>query len=337
MPEKEKNILSRFIAEEETSKTELESLRGWLSDNPEAEEALLDEWENAVPKETEVQFSTVQNKIKGHENITGKKSFFQKVIFNYQKVAAIILLPALAVSIYFTVNHFNSEPTYFQTTAARGQKSQLVLPDGTKVWLNSDSQLKYPDNFGKRNRTVQLQGEAYFEVTSDAKNPFVVSAGEAKIKVLGTKFNLKAYPDEKQIETTLLEGRVELTIQPGNKSISAKTIKMKPGELLIFKKEKNELQYGNFESEEILAWTNNQLIFRNDSFENLVRKIERWYDVDIVYDEASLNNQRLTVELYQGELLYRLLDIIELAMNVECISEKDKIYIKTKNNTSLKN
>ncbi|MCF8361278.1 MAG: FecR family protein [Prolixibacteraceae bacterium] len=329
----EKKILSSFIANKKMSAEELSQLLNWISDNRENSEVntfLKDEWNNKDEKETQIQFSDIKKKIPEREKVVKKNTVLRQIITSYQKAVAIILLPVVAFSIYFIVNQFNTEPTYFQTTAETGQKSNLVLPDGTKVWLNSDSKIKYPDNFGKKNRSVELTGEAYFEVVKDTKNPFWVEAGEVQIRVLGTSFNLKAYTDENKIETTLFEGKVELTVHANEKRAS-KTIEMKPGQFLSFNKVKNELQYKKFENDEVLAWKNNQLIFRNDSFENLVRKIERWYNVEIIYDEANLNKQRLTVELYEGELLYRLLDIIELAMDVECISEKDKIYIKSKN------
>lgn len=328
MQSKGKKILFDFIADERISEKDQKQLHVWLSESDEVEELFREEWEKGDTMETEIRFSDVQKKIsQSNEPVT---TLFKKIILNYQKVAAIFLLPFIAVSLYFSVQQLDVETTWFQTSALRGQKSQVVLPDGTKVWLNSDSQISYPDNFGRKNRRVQLRGEAYFEVSSDAKNPFFVEAGEAQVRVVGTTFNLKAYPDENEIETTLFEGKVELTIHPENKNIAARTVKMQHGESLVFNKTKNELKYGRFESEEILAWTNNQLIFKNVNFENLVRKIERWFDVEIVYDEARLNKQRLTVELHQGELLFRLLDIIEFAMDVECISEKDKIYIKAK-------
>ncbi|WP_319501289.1 FecR domain-containing protein [uncultured Draconibacterium sp.] len=330
MNKTEKNILSRFLANEITTHEELDHLKECLSDDREMEQLLREEWDKEHNKETKIQFPHIQGKIKELEKKSLKIPFRKKILISYQKVAAAIVLPLMAFSIYFAVNHFNSEPTYFQTIAECGQKSKIELPDGTKVWLNSDSKIQYPDNFGKHNRSIQLTGEAYFEVTKDVENPFLVEAGEVKVRVLGTRFNLKAYPDEYEIETTLFEGKVELNVQPEAKNIASRVVEMEPGESLIFNKTRNELQFGEFEKEEILAWTNNQLIFRNDNFENLVRKIERWYDVEIVYDKASLNNQRLTVELYQGELLFRLLDIIELAMDVECVSEQNKIYIKAK-------
>lgn len=330
MISKEKGILSKFLADEKTSQEELLQLKAWLSDASEVESIFQEEWKKDDQKETKVHFNDILKKINDIEKEENEIPLYKRVLMNYQKVAAILLLPILAFSIYFAINQFNTEPTYFHTSAERGQKSQLSLPDGTKVWLNSDSEIIYSSNFGKKIRHVAVTGEAYFEVASNKKIPFVVEAGEAHIQVLGTSFNIKAYPDEEEIATTLVEGKVELTIQPEKMNVRSRTIEMRPGESLVYDKIKNQLHYYNFDTDEVLAWTDNQLIFRDDNFQNLVRKIERWYDVVIIYDEKILDNRRLTVELYQGELLFRLLDIIELALDVKCESENDKIYITEK-------
>ena len=327
---KGKEILSKFLAEEKISNDEMSRLKDWLSNDQEIEQVLLEEWEKGDEKETSVQFTGIKNSIKERESFSREDSFLRKILINYQKIAALILLPVIAVSVYLGLHQFGSETEWFQTTAERGHKSKLELPDGTRVWLNSDSRLEYPQNFGKKTRTVFLTGEAYFEVNKNSKKPFLVETRQSRVKVLGTSFNISAYPNEPDIETTLFEGKVELTVIPDNNKTLPRTLEMRPGESIIFNTIKNQLKYNNFENDEVRGWTNNQLIFRNDSFEKLVRKIERWYNVEVIYDEASLNNQRLTVELYQGELLNRLLGIIELTMNVECISENDKIYIKAK-------
>jgi len=332
MLKSERELLSRFIANEKCNEQELRRLKTWFESQEsqlEIDRLFLVEWEKNDEKTTSVQFDEIQKttKITSKNKVAGA---IKTIIQHYQKIAAILLLPIIGISIYVFINQFNSDPIYFQTIAQRGQKSQLTLPDGTKVWLNSDSQIRYSDNFGKKNRSVELTGEAYFEVTKNAHKPFLVKAGEEEVKVLGTRFNIKAYSDETENETTLFEGKIELSIHPLEKNIQPRIITMKPGESLIYNKTENKLRYNNFQNDEVEGWKNNQLIFRNDNFEHLVKKIERWYNVEIIYDKEKLNEERLTVELYQGELLNKLLDIIELAMNVECVSEKDKIYIKAK-------
>jgi transmembrane sensor len=329
-----KEILSGFIAGDACSEDELKALGKWLEDSakqPEIDALLHNEWEESRPMETQSDFQEVLCRIGENDSKKNKvKTMFGQISANFQKVAAILLLPLLIFSGYLILNRTQSETVWFQTSVARGQKSQLILPDGTQVWINSDSKISYPDNYGKKNRMVRLTGEAMFKVAKDADKPFFVDAGVAKVKVLGTTFNLKSYPEENEIETSLIEGSVEFSIQPENPESSAKTLKIKPGERLVYNKTKNSLVINSFDHKEIPDWTNNHLVFRNDSFENLVKKAERWYDIDIVYYDSTLDKQRLTVEMHPNEPLARLLEIIELTMNVECVHENDTVTIKTR-------
>ena len=224
--------------------------------------------------DTQVLFSGIKQGIAEREKDVKKNRVFMRAVIKYQKIAAVILLPFIAFSVYITLNQINQDQAYFETIAESGQKSTLVLPDGTKVWLNSDSRLRYPDTFGKRNRTVQLTGEAYFEVAKDKRRPFLVEAGEVNIRVLGTTFNIKAYPDENEIETILLEGSIELTARLDAKS-ALKPVIMEPGQSLRFNKVENKLQHIPFDKEEVLGWTNNRLIFRNDSFDSFDTLIDK--------------------------------------------------------------
>jgi len=335
MKEKESKILSRFVAPEFCSQEELKELKKWLSEGKNEQEInalFLKEWEKEDEKDTEVKFSEIQNRLKIIQK--EKKNFSinldGKIFRSFQMVAAILILPLILFLAYTLVHPLDSEPTYFQTATERGQKSNLILPDGTRVWLNSDSQLRYPDNFGRKNRNVELTGEAYFEVSKNKHKPFVVNAGQAEIKVLGTVFNLKSYPDDDEIETTLIEGRIEIKVKSQKEKGIQRKYEMKPGESLIYYTKEDKVKIHEFKKDEIVGWKNNQLIFRDDNFDKLVKKIERWYDVKIIYDQEQLKNQRLTVELYKGERLNRLLEIIELAINVDCKLENDKIYITPK-------
>lgn len=328
-----KEILSHFVAGEACPAEELKILNRWLSEEmsrKEIDELFEKEWKKIVDKETSVTFQDVYEKIYSFD--TGRKirgiNATPVNFFKLLKVAVIFFISVLLFSVvyFYGKPYFNEQ--FFETSAPRGQKSQVVLPDGTTIWLNSDSQIKYPLNFGKRNRTVELTGEAWFEVTKNQRKPFIIKTRNLEVKVTGTIFNLRAYSGEPETEATLIEGEIELTMNPGFSENDKKTIKMNPGESLIFNSNKNDVTYSNFKPDEIVGWKNNQLIFRDDSFENLVTKIERWYDVKIICDEPALKTQRLTVELYQGEQLERLLDVIELALHVECKMNGNMIHIK---------
>jgi len=149
------------------------------------------------------------------------------------------------------------------------------------------------------------------------------------VEVLGTKFNVKAYADEDNVETSLFEGKVSLLMSnPWSKETAVKEVK--PGQSLLYSRTNRELTYNRFPQEEISGWKKNQLIFRDDTFSNLVRKVERWYDVKVLYDEKKFSDRRLTVELYEGERLERLLNIIGLALSVDYKYEKGEIKLTPK-------
>jgi transmembrane sensor len=160
-------------------------------------------------------------------------------------------------------------------TTPRGGQYQLVLPDGTKVWLNAASSITYPTAFVGKERTVEVTGEAYFEVVHNAKQPFVVEAGDTRIEDIGTAFNVNAYPDEKVQKTTLLEGSVKViaikqsfVLKPGEQA--------RVGDSWMGKTD-------NVNLTEVMAWRNGKIYLTDISLIEIMRNISRWYDVDINY------------------------------------------------------
>ncbi|MDP2115584.1 MAG: FecR domain-containing protein, partial [Bacteroidota bacterium] len=253
-----------------------------------------------------------------------------------QKIAAFLLIPIIGLGILYWVNQSNQQSDqYTETIAPRGQKSQIVLADGTKVWLNSDTKIRYPGNFSKNQRDVYLDGEAFFEVSKNERQPFVVHTSGVNVKVLGTKFNVKAYSDENQIETSLFEGKVNLLMTNSSDGTIEKEVK--PGQSFVYSKTDRQLVINRFPQDEINGWKKNQLLFKDDTFGKLVRKIERWYNVELVYDEKLFNDRRLTVELFEGERLERLMDILSLALLVDYKYEKEKIILTPKQKICRKN
>jgi transmembrane sensor len=160
-------------------------------------------------------------------------------------------------------------------TTARGGQYKVVLPDGTQVWLNAASSITYPLAFRSNERKVEIIGEAYFEVTKDAARPFRVYSGKQVVEVLGTHFNINAYPDEPAIKTTLLEGKVKVTA-------GANQIFLIPGEQSQMSIASLTLNQ-DVDLEEITAWRNGYFVFNHEHIESIMRKISRWYDVDVEY------------------------------------------------------
>ncbi|RYY06564.1 MAG: DUF4974 domain-containing protein [Sphingobacteriaceae bacterium] len=206
----------------------------------------------------------------------------------------------------------SAKTEYNTITVPKGGQYQLSLSDGTQVYLNSESALTYPVAFSGNKRSVVLTGEAYFEVTKNAHLPFLVDVnGKQKIEVLGTHFNVEAYADENVINTTLLEGSVKIATAQ-NETI------LKPGQIAI-NKNKQFLKVKQANLEEVMAWKNGLFIFNNESIVSIMKKISRWYNVDVAY-EGNLENINFVGNYARSKSLTNLLKSIALM---------DKVYFKT--------
>ena len=186
-----------------------------------------------------------------------------------------------------------------------GGEYQLVLPDGSKVWLNSGSTLRFPTAFIGSERIVELKGEAYFDIAKNPKMPFLVRTNNAMdIKVLGTQFNVMAYDDEKNINTTLIEGSVEVLKESGKTTL-------KPGQEAILNKRSGNIKVAQADLEQAIAWKNGYFIFYNENIESIMRKVSRWYNVDIVY-QGNLNNKDFVGTISRNKNVSELLKMLEL-------------------------
>jgi ferric-dicitrate binding protein FerR (iron transport regulator) len=183
----------------------------------------------------------------------------------------------------------------------RGGQYQVVLPDGTKVWLNAATSLKYPAFFAANERKVELNGEAYFEVAKNPKSPFrVIVNGKPGVEVLGTHFNMMAYGDEPFMATTLLEGSVKI----------GSTI-LKPGQQANVEFAEQKIQVINdIDVNEIIAWKNGKTSFKDASIQTIMRGVSRWYDVDISY-EGKIPDKRFKGGLPRDANLSDLLSVLE--------------------------
>ncbi|WP_293889532.1 MULTISPECIES: FecR family protein [unclassified Sphingobacterium] len=177
--------------------------------------------------------------------------------------------------IYEVVQHAQGALGQNTLSTTKGQTYRIKLPDGTQVWLNAASSLRYPVRFSKGgNRTVVLTGEAYFEVAKDSKHPFIVKTANQEVKVLGTHFNLSSYAEE-STQTTLLEGRVQV-------SSRSESVLLVPGEQSNLSAN-GVLKSRQVDTAPIIAWTNNEFMFDGDDIECVMRKIARWYNVDVIF------------------------------------------------------
>lgn len=165
---------------------------------------------------------------------------------------------------------------YNKLTTPRGGQFKLVLPDGTKVWLNSASTLRYPTAFTGEKRIVELEGQGYFEVAKNAAQPFRVMVSNMEVQVLGTDFDVMAYPDETTVNTTLLTGSVQVKEGPALQLL-------KPGQQAVLDNQNHAISVKDADLKKVTAWKNGLFVFNNMALPAILREVARWYDVDIVY------------------------------------------------------
>lgn len=359
---------------DECNDEELNALLTWLKEpnhSGQIETYIKEDWEsfNSLQinnqAEIDASFETLKNRILKAENSDTSKqnlNFDQISPFNNQpnirrlffRLAASFILPILIGSLtYFILYRYNgtNQLGLNEINVPLGSKTTVVLGDGTKVWLNSGSKLTYPQVFSNDTREVQLIGEGYFEVTKNAAKPFIVNTSEIKIKVLGTSFNVKSYPEEGTIETTLVKGKV--TISKSIEGSNENSITLIPnqratyikyeGKLILTEVEKKQLRKEtrtdrakkldkkvifseNIDTEPFTAWKDDKLVFRNDNFESLCIKLERWYGVKINILNADLKNFHYTGTV-RNETVNDVFKIIKLTMPLEYSINHDVIDI----------
>jgi ferric-dicitrate binding protein FerR (iron transport regulator) len=194
-----------------------------------------------------------------------------------------------------------------------GVRSQVVLPDGTHVWLNAESTIKFKVPFDQRSRDITLQGEAFFDVFKDPDIPFIVNSGSVNVKVLGTRFNCKAYADEQHLEVVLAEGMVSLNTN-GNQTGDA--VIMKPGDRAVYDKTTNQTSFTNGSVAKYIEWHNGKLIFDETPMPEVAIELGRWFGVEILINDAQIRNYKLTTT-FENESLHQILELIKLSSPVE--------------------
>jgi transmembrane sensor len=211
-----------------------------------------------------------------------------------------------------------------------GKKSELVLADGTKVWLNAGSRLAFPSRFTKNTREVFLEGEACFEVAKNEKQPFIVKAGSLDVKVLGTHFNVSAYPADATIETVLLEGSVAVE-KPKAFGLGKTEVVLKPSQKASFKKEQREFKVTDEADVDIyIAWTYGWLKYNRESLSSVLRKVERYYNVEIQLPANYPGDDLITGKLDLKESLDAVMVVLADASRFEYRISGNKVYIEKK-------
>jgi len=329
MKHQNQKLLQTFIQGGILSPAELRELKQLFSDKSKQEEInlwLADSWTEASADDLEISYEGLKQKVFACQAMeTGRYAFhgsLVRLLRYYERIAAMLFIPLiLGFSLYLFFKSAGHESFYF-SEAPLGQKARVELPDGSRVWLNSGSGIRYSSNF-KKKRELELKGEAFFDVQKSSGKPFLVHTSFLDVEVTGTRFNVNAYDDEPFVETALVEGKVNLVLHNNNQKLQ-----LDPGKVLSYSKKSHEIFAFDLNDEAIISWKENRLIFINDDFAKLVRKIEKWYNVEVIYNPDDFAENKLTVRLLEGEQLDQLLEIIETAIGAKCTMAKNIITVE---------
>lgn len=289
----------------EISEPELQLLAGALRNNARIQSILDNELMNASPEMDEEMSKLLFASI--HASISHKKRPFFPVM-DWKKTlrwAAVIMLPFIsAFSVYFLMTNHIEEPALITITADKGEKASIVLADGSRAWLNSESTLSYNETFSRKNRNVYLSGEAFFEVSKDTKYPFTVKTKEMDIEALGTSFNVTAYDDSQLFSSVLLEGKVKVTAH-GLEHVLEKN------ERAIYSKKDGTLTTDIVYASYFTEWKNGNLYFQNNSLEEIAITLSRVFNVDIRFASDELRALRFSGTLCSSSII-NTLDLLTL-------------------------
>lgn len=298
-----------------------------------------------------------------------KDELFEQSIFKHQplytvflKIAAIILPVFISISAYLFIQNKNLSVTAEEIVSTpKGARSEIQLEDGTTVWLNADSELKYPSSFkGAKKRVVYLSGEAYFDVTKNKKQNFIVYTSDFKIDVLGTSFNVCSYPGDDKVETTLEKGLINIQRIDDNGELKGQNILLKPNQSITLYKESNEIKKANqvakneramddsssiltkkkpvqqilikedIDTKPFTSWKDDELIFKSMAFKNLIPKLERWYDVNIIIEDEEIYDKTFTGKFEKETLEQAIEALCKTDLYLDFEINKDTVSLTLK-------
>ncbi len=266
----------------------------------------------------------IQHEINKKLQLTIQKSM-KRILF--YKIAAILAIPiSLTLGWYIFQNSKNNSPEnqFCEITSPKGNISKCLLPDGTEVWVNTNSTISYNPNFSNQKiREVKLDGEAYFHVARNNKQPFNVITSLGCVKVTGTEFNVKAYSGSNLFETTLTKGTVELLIYSNNQQ----PIKLMPGERAVYNSEKNKINITKVDTKIYSSWRNGEIIFKDATLNDLIKKLENIYDIKFYLDDEKIGEFRFRGMFRYNNNLIDALEKIKKTANLDYYIENKEVRL----------
>lgn len=304
-----KNIIMTFFDTKMSKNTQLLFMRWFrMSDYQEEKEAILaDVWEHSENIVTEKTIEDL-NKLKKQLFPERKKAISLRSIIGY--AAAITLI--ITISSFFTYLITSSGTTeYQQLSVAYGEQKKMNLADGTEVIVNAGSTLIFPTKFTGKTRTVFLSGEANFDVAKNKRKPFIVKTKHIDITALGTKFNIQSYPNSEYSKATLIEGSVKVVVENKNDNPYILT----PNHQLSYSHFNKNISITGIDARKMESWEKGYLIFQDVPFEEIVKTLERKYNIDINYDSRKLQKQSYYVKFNPDETIEDVMEVLCLLIN----------------------
>ncbi len=271
--------------------------------------------------------------------------------YKYYKYVAIVSFFIAAISLFFyfiksqEVKNTADQAGLVLRELPKGQKLRFYLPDGSVVWLNAGSKIKYPSTFGEKTRNVELEGEAFFNVVRDTTRKFIIKTGSIETVVLGTSFNVQALPEYNDIRVAVKSGRVlvENVIQnPNQVSVLKDSVVLQPSQMAIFNKAENKLEMTDCNIDDIIGWKDGILVFNDADLSNVINDLERWYGVNFVVDSQIKTNHLFTGDFENNSLEYVLQGIcyasdlnFKIDGNTVFLYEKSSNMMKTNTNGNV--
>ncbi len=258
------------------------------------------------------------------------KHGFQKILSTYVRyAAAVVLLVSFSAIVFYLGRQDNhnlvSELKYTSVVADKGQISKVILPDSSIVWINSGTTLTYDNNFSQNNRNLSLKGQAFFEVRKNKHLPLIVTSGDLQVKVLGTRFDVKAYPDDDEIKVTLESGKVEL-LNAKDKSFAYRMI---PGQMASYDLQSSKVKKKTVVTQNYSGWKTGNLIFIDTPMAEVIKSLKRKFDIEIEVGNTSVYRSVFNAN-FKNESMKEILDYIRFSchVNYTIVPEKNSIKIK---------
>ena len=317
------DIVKKYLSGRFPNETE-ERVQKWIVKNDNSEEKeqasqeYWDELDVAEDPGTYTALDRVNRRIGYPATQAVKIPLYAKI----SRIAAVLIPFLLIAGGYLFYTYKQSE--MIEVSVAYGDTRHLLLPDSSEIWINAGTSIRYPKNFPKSQREVHLDGEAYFSVKENKAKPFIVQTERLSVKVLGTKFNVRAYSIDEKVVATLTSGKVEVNTHGDHSKI------LKPNEQLTYNKNTSDIHIEDIQASETDGWLKGKLIFNNSSLNDILQTLERNFNISIENETGIPSSKLYTVKFLKDENIEEILNVLEDVIGFTSQKQESKIILSRK-------